>query len=408
MIPVGLAALLASSLLWHQPLISGPRIPSLLLLSLGLYWLLRRRLFTGGRAQFRLLVVMALLWGVGVVSLPGSYNLKESLDFVLIFPLYLPVALVLLQLLQRREVYQRFEWWVAATLLLWIGSVWVTLLLGPLPWIGHVQPDGRITGLFDNLRGVALLPLLLPFLLKRVEHYGLLAHLAVVAAVAVVVVLSAVRTSLYSLLLVLLLYYWNHPLRNRLLLLAGAGVVAIVTIAATMLPVVLTKLESMMVVSLDYDALNRLFTWRLDIWSTALAMFADNPWNGVGLGAFESVYDHYRTPMENHHFSVASDLRPYHAHHPWFSLLAEAGSAGLLLFSAVVGLVVHWSRQAGALRPADPGLLALAVIFFPLHSMLPLFTVWWFPVVLLLLIYHLVMIDSTPSTSSSERLESDV
>ena len=75
---------------------------------------------------------------------------------------------------------------------------------------------------------------------------------------------------------------------------------------------------------------------RMAHWQAALAMWADHPWFGVGIGNYEVVYARYALPMW--------PLPLGHAHNYYLNIGAEAGTVGLgaylLLWS--VALVIAW------------------------------------------------------------------
>jgi hypothetical protein len=71
----------------------------------------------------------------------------------------------------------------------------------------------------------------------------------------------------------------------------------------------------------------------------------------------------------------------------YVSIAAESGICGLAGIVTTVGLCVAWFLQATEAQRAHaaPYAASLAVIAFPIQSQPVLFTLWWFPVVLLLL-----------------------
>jgi O-antigen ligase len=78
---------------------------------------------------------------------------------------------------------------------------------------------------------------------------------------------------------------------------------------------------------------------RMAHWQSALDMWRDRPWLGVGIGNYESVYARYRLP-----------LWPYalgHAHNYYLNIAAEAGLLGLLAY-----LVLWGAALVGAWRAA--------------------------------------------------------
>jgi O-antigen ligase len=75
---------------------------------------------------------------------------------------------------------------------------------------------------------------------------------------------------------------------------------------------------------------------RMAHWQSALAMWADHPWLGVGIGNYEPVYPRYALPLW--------PLPLGHAHNYYLNIGAEAGALGLLAYLALwsVALVAAW------------------------------------------------------------------
>lgn len=75
---------------------------------------------------------------------------------------------------------------------------------------------------------------------------------------------------------------------------------------------------------------------RMAHWQSALAMWTQNPWLGVGIGNFEPVYDHYALPLWPHALG--------HAHNYYLNVGAEAGVLGLAAYLFLWGaaLVGAW------------------------------------------------------------------
>jgi O-antigen ligase len=104
---------------------------------------------------------------------------------------------------------------------------------------------------------------------------------------------------------------------------------------------------------------------RLSYWKTALAMIADNPWFGVGWGAFESAYPRYM---------VLGGYPVRLAHNNYLQVWAETGLLGLNLFVGIllVALYTFWRKSrsfsAGAMRGMACGLGA-GIVGFMVNSL---------------------------------------
>jgi tetratricopeptide (TPR) repeat protein/O-antigen ligase len=88
---------------------------------------------------------------------------------------------------------------------------------------------------------------------------------------------------------------------------------------------------------------------RIDLWRSAVAMFADHPLTGVGPSAFGTALRAYRDPLlARDHFAAAHNL--------YLNVAAEMGSPGLLAGAAfLLTLAVTWWQQW---RSAPPGSVA--------------------------------------------------
>jgi O-antigen ligase len=61
------------------------------------------------------------------------------------------------------------------------------------------------------------------------------------------------------------------------------------------------------------------------MWSSGLHIIRDHPWTGVGMGAMERIYPHYREPDS----LIAPTRRLGHLHNNLIQLGAERGLLGL-------------------------------------------------------------------------------
>jgi O-antigen ligase len=81
---------------------------------------------------------------------------------------------------------------------------------------------------------------------------------------------------------------------------------------------------------------------RMAHWQSAMDMWTDNPWLGVGIGNYEPAYARYALPLWPHALG--------HAHNYYLNIAAEAGILGLLAYVFLWGaaLLGAWraARQA--------------------------------------------------------------
>lgn len=373
----------------------SPAVPAFLLCLMGLWLLWRERVALFDAPAMRRWPLMFLLLYVPVlISVPGSLEPRTSLTIAAVLPLYFFAGLALVRAL--RETVQR-EWlarWVAVLLLFWAADGAIQYLFGVDLFGVPIGPQDRVLGPFaNNTRLPLMLALFAPLMLAAfLPERPRLAWLAF-AFVAVVAILNGTRTMLPWLAVVAVALFLRLPKsrwRWAALLALVAGAVTVVALS----PALVAKLGMLRYVdSLGFETFDRLLSFRLTIWDTAVNMLMDRPWTGVGAGAFDSAYNEYA--LRSADFFRDLGLSPYHAHHLYFGVAAESGLPGLAALTAMAVLGVRWyfALPREARRPAWPYAVAMLIYAFPVNSQPVPFTHWMFPVLLLLLAGMLAALD---------------
>ncbi|MBB3227787.1 O-antigen ligase [Luteibacter sp. Sphag1AF] len=277
--------------------------------------------------------------------------------------------------------------WTGVVVALWVADAWVQALTG---WglRGMSNPE-RLSGLFgaDNLKLGPALAAFAPFALWAArERWGwrglLLAYLLVLGPV----LLSGARAAWICYGLVGLAFLWREsrtPLRFAAFCAAGAlALVAALGIGWKVSPRMHDRIAHTLVVTQGSEAsLNTALTGRLEIWKTALRMFADHPINGVGVRGFRNAYPSYTT-TDDRFVGIercAVGEGACHAHQLLLEIATETGVLGLLCWAA--GLVIAWRawRRAGpeGRARAFPATVALAAMLFPLNTHMAFYSAWW-------------------------------
>ncbi len=137
----------------------------------------------------------------------------------------------------------------------------------------------------------------------------------------------------------------------------------------------------------NFSVLERLAHWR-----AGLAMFADHPWLGVGIGNFAINYPKYALP---HWYDPLG-----HAHNVAINFLAETGALGAFAFGAFwlgVVWVVFWraTHRRGLERALAIGVLG-AWVYLTVHSMFDNLFVQHIQLQLALLLGVIVTGNTTP------------
>ena len=388
-----LTAMLLTSIIWAQPLSGGPRVPSILLMLLGTFVIAKGLFSVKDRRWQRFFTVLALFWLPAFISLLGSYAPEKSIQLLVLLPLYLLFAAAIFYLLDNYVKRDVLFFIISAISLFWLADGMLQHFLGQDLFGVPITPEGRVVGPFaQHLRLSLLVTILSPIVLQYLERHGWIWQLIYLAAAVTIAMLSGVRTDLLTILLALGLYTVS---RRKFTLIAA--VIPVVLLAGIFAvghsDISDKKLKSFSSVPSSYAEWDKLSSHRLEIWSTAWNMFIDNPITGVGARSFSTAYEHYN--KEDDFFSDASAVSVSHAHHPIISIAAETGIIGVAGLLLIIGLIYRWGRRSikqGLI--ANPWLQILILMIFPIQSMPILFSLWWFPVVSLVLICYLNDINS--------------
>lgn len=373
-----------------QPFTSGARLPSVLLLFLGGWLLLKKRINLGDEAVRRLGIIFMMLLVPVLISMPGSFNLHGPVNVALALILFFVAGLALMQGLKTEADHAWLQRWLTIVLLVWLGDGYIQFLFGRDLLGIPMGSDGRMMGPFpDNLHFALFLTVLMPIMLWRMVKERPLIAIAIIGLIGFAAGMSGARNNLlfYLLAIATLMprFGWWH--RALIVLTLIVSIVAAVGQSET----TASKFQQFNAGAEEqslFQKLDHALSGRMIIWETAGEMIKDRPLAGVGAGAFADAYDHYATRPEDPFRSGGSyDGGVYHAHQMYVSIAAESGMIGLASLLISITLVIKWFFQASpSLRAAAaPYAASLAVIAFPLQSQPVLYRLWWFPVVFLLL-----------------------
>lgn len=383
------ARFLGLLLIAMQPVSGGPRMPSVLLMLLGIWLLFQKRIDLSSIAARRLASVFALLLVPILISLPGSFDPVGTASVALVLALFFVAGLTLMRGLPEENDHAWLQRWLTIVLAIWLADGFIQYLFGRDLLGIPMGSDGRMMGPFpDNLHFGLFMTVLMPIMLWRMSKAHPLTALAFIALIGFAAGMTGARSNVlfYLLGVAILLPRFNWWHRAFILIALVAGIVAAIgqseTTAAKFKQFDTPGEQSL------FQKLDHMLSGRMIIWETAGEMLKDRPLTGVGAGAFDVAYDHYATRPEDPFRSGGSyDGGVYHAHQMYVSIAAESGLIGLAGLLAAIILLIRWYRQAAPeLRSrAAPYAASLAVIAFPLQSQPVLYRAWWFPIVLLLL-----------------------
>jgi O-antigen ligase len=392
-----LAWLAGFMLVFWAPFRGEHRLPIFILLVVGIFLhVASRRLLPAGLAERRWGAIFLLLWIPCLLATPFSYNLRGSLTVCLVLLLHYWVGIALLHGM-RQPGHAYAAKWIGWTLLFWTVDGGIQFIFGRDLFGVPLPNDMRIVGPFDgNLHMGLFIVVLMPLLLWPLAKTRPWTALFLFVPMSAISTLAGARTNMvFALLLALALTFrlptWKHRVMLLLLSLSPALVIPFS-------PVLQERVMQRSYAILGSEAgqnkqslferLDAISSGRLIIWETAGNMLRAHPLTGVGPAAFDTAYPNFATRANDLFRNPNAEGKyAYHAHQMYVSAGAETGLIGLagLLFG--IALIVRWYRQAAPLarEAANPYLVSLAVIAFPINSQPVLTAGWWFPIVLLLL-----------------------
>jgi len=371
----------------------GPRIPMFTLVGIGIWYFIRNDLLRTQVGILRFAVICILFEIPSLNSYWNTYTIQKTTEIVLAVPAFFFAGALIYSLFCNRRAEKIVVALISITSILWI-------LYGLVQYF--VDNKLRVTGPFlESMHMGAFLTVLLPVTLKWLSRYGWIPQLFYVCGLGFVLLSAGIRADWVTCLVAVFLYYiWTS--RGRLLLLFGVAPLLLITfwVAINTSPTAIMKVRKITSISITYDGLNNALSKRLDIWSACWNMGSDHPFTGIGAGAFNHAYNDFCIDGARR----VEGKFPYHAHHPWFSILGETGWFGIAGLVGIIGFIILWTKQSpyGFNLYHYPWLLTLVLMLNPLNAMPILFKIWWFPIFLLAIIAHLSHLASDEFSFSSK------
>ena len=409
-----LAWLAGVMLVFWAPFWGEQRLPILVLLGVGIFLHVvssraSRRLLPEGQAERRWGVIFLLLWIPCLLATPFSYHPQGSLTLCLVLMLHYWVGIALLHgLRQPGHVYAARA--IGLTLLFWTLDGFIQFGFGrDLFGMPLDTTEMRVTGPFDgNLHMGLFIVVLMPLLLWPLAKTRPWTAMLLLIPLGAISAMAGARTNMVFVILVALalmfrLPTWKHRFALLLLSLSPALVIPLSPVLQSRIQVSATALsgESGQKEQTLFEKLDTVSSGRMILWESAGYMLKSHPLTGVGPAAFDTAYPKFVTRANDPFRNPNADGKyAYHAHHMYVSIAAETGLIGLAAFLAAIALIVRWYRQAAphARAAANPYMVSLGVIAFPINSQPVLYSGWWFPIVLLLLCGMLAALEHAEDT----------
>ncbi len=331
---------------------------------------------------FRMLLPLFLAFWIPMFLCFDSYDPGKSWSTTLVDIRLLMAATAIGVLLHPRRLRGKVLMWSALILLFWAVDGFVQLIFGVDLFGVPIQGD-RLNALFFKKYQfygpvmAMLSPLLLEYARRRWNGWAWAAAFAIIMGA---VMIAGMRSGwlamgmVIAVYAVLMLRRENRELR-RLSLTIPVIAVIVIAIAYSVSPVFQKRVETTLVLTQGTtDALDEASSLRVPIFQNALAMYRDQPVNGVGVRAFPTAYLEYAAPDDPHVANFIEETGEArgarHAHNVILELMADMGTFGLLGFIAglVFALRLWRSMTPDQRQEAFPYVLALALILFPVNT----------------------------------------
>lgn len=257
----------------------------------------------------------------------------------------------------------------------------------PMCTLMEVAAVDRLSGMLGpcNLKLGLVLVSLSPFLLHAAgQRFGALGWSVAAAAVGIVVLLAGARAAWLTFALVLLCSGWRLLGWKRLLGMFAFGALALGLASVVYAPLGERLQRTTAALAGDEAGVDHALSGRSQIWSAAMCMARQHPFNGVGARGFREAFP---ACDPRHGAGAAWGEGPaLHAHQLVLEVLSETGIFGLLLWMAGAALAWRAWRYAtpAARERARPAMLALAVTVFPFNTHLAFYSTFWGGLTLLL------------------------
>jgi len=360
-------------------------------------WILLFHKWIYKRASFwQYTTVFALLTLPGIISFWNTHNAFQTTKFSLAVPALFAAGAAIYSLLTNKVAVKILICTIAITSTAWaLDGIFQSIFEKDIVGIPRLFGTLQVTGPFRGSTHLGiLLTVTLPVSLKWYSRFGWVPQIVYVLLIGYVLLLTGVRTDWVTFLVAIFLFYVCVTGVSKLLLLKLIPALIVISAGAIAISP-LTKEKAVKFVSIPttYEGWNQKLTNRVFIYATALNMGSQNLITGAGAKSFNDAYVQYK--LDGDWIDPEHNGGAFHAHHPWLSIFAETGLIGLTsLLGAIVLLLVVTIKSQGKLNfYYYPWLLSLVLILNPVNSMLPLFEMWWFPVVLLVITSHIIDVE---------------
>lgn len=371
-------------------------IPVSIMAAIGLWGTIKSPHSVIMNPQVRIFFMLFLcLWVPLLISLPDAVNISHSSKTVFAYLRFLFMGIYLLQ--ERNALFQSSK---LTTSIFFVALFWVTDALiqytAGVDLFGYPYEPGHITGMFYPRNTIAhILAALSPLYFEQIRIYSKKFDWSwiLILPLLAVILLSGRRAAWVMLAISIFGYciYLNKINRakkgliKKFAIITGACAVTLVLVVSTNKPLQDRIITTVGLFSLDYELIDIATARRLPIWETALAVFQENRFNGIGPRGFRHVYQQYSDKSNYWHETGVT-----HPHQMILEILAETGLVGLAGLLVFICLFSHYFINRHQFLILFPWCLCVFIVMFPLNTNMAFYgsfwssVTWWFLILLVL------------------------
>lgn len=286
------------------------------------------------------------------------------------------MGLLVIQL-SNQAMLSKTRKWITVLVVFWVFDALLQSVIG-VDLFGQVSYPGRLTGVFgQNVKLGPLLALFMPVVMIQACQYKSWVRWLLVALLMLVILLSGTRSAWLMMGFVMVMFWWHHVQGRRLMLLMKTAALALLGLSVLWFASddFQQRVDrSIQLFQGDSVAIDFALADRLPIWQTAINMYVDHPFNGVGARAFRMAYKDY-APQDD--VWVAQQGGGLHAHHWVLELLAETGTIGTLLMLFILVYMFKYAHSRFQQDEVWPYGVSLMAALLPVVSLYSLFSSFW-------------------------------
>jgi O-antigen ligase len=326
-------------------------------------------------------LLFLLIWLPIMLSFPDSFSTEQTLRVGASYLRFYLAGIFIIDAFNRYSIAQNVMKTVSWFLLFLLADALVQFILG-FDILGYPYDGERVNGIFgDDLKLGLTISLLSSFLLIQTQKSHWMVKGIVWGILVLIILLSGSRASWvmfavsFAGLFFFQVYHNRHlALRYGLVILIALPIGVLATYQSS--DYVKQRIEqTLLLFKGDVESADIALSVRLPLWRSALAMFQDEPINGIGVRAYRDVYLNYAP--DNDFFRV-NKVVPTHIHQMILEVGTETGSIGLIGLLAFYFVLMKRLFKGGFTTHISAvfsiGVLAAT---FPINTHLALYSSFW-------------------------------